>query len=292
MRRIAARAAMVVVCVGAGSVGWAAEPTRAPFTPSGVGCPADPVARVIQATVQAPGLGRGAASATAQPRVTPAAQVMRSEKADVTFEVRPSSDGGAELRATNGGLQVTKAVSPTGEFTLRLTSGTDVVSIGVTGRGTRVSRGRQTVELPRGADAPGRRPAVRRMLADSDAVVRYRRMADALMVANDRSPAALGIIITDGVLGVLGGDAGAPRRIAEFLAGDGAKRLRPAGMAIDCFTLMEQRMTEAWNDYMACWVSVSYLLFPEWFQEACALRWVVQVESYWFNFISCSGFSF
>ena len=47
-------------------------------------------------------------------------------------------------------------------------------------------------------------------------------------------------------------------------------------------------MAEAWNDYIACWTSV----WPnDFFQEICAARWFIQVESYWFGFISCSGFS-
>lgn len=286
--KTAAGAAALVFCMALAAGASAGEAQPPAFRTSGPGCPAGVGPQVTAASFQV------ARQAQPRPRagVRPAAQVTRSEKADVTFELRPSADGGAELTATNGGVQITKTVRPTGEFVLTLKSGADVVTMTVTGKGTTVSRGRQSVALPRGVDAPGRRPAARRMLADSESVVRYRGMADALMAANDRSPAALGVIIADAMLGVLSGDVGAPRRIAEYLAHGGTKRMRPAGMAIDCFTLMEQRMTEAWNDYVACWFSVGNIMFSDYWQELCAARWLIQVESYWFNFISCSGFNF
>lgn len=281
-------ATAVVLCAGVSAAAWAGESSPASFRAPTTGCRVDTAPRAVMTA--------WTASSPARPPqrvgVRPAAQVTRNEKADVTFEVRPAPDGGTQVSATGGGVQVTKTIQATGEFVLQLKAGTDTVSIAVGGRGTTVNRGRQRIDLPRNVDAPGRRPAVRRLLAESDAVVRARAVADALMVANDRSPAAMGLILADAVLGVLSGDVGAPRRIAEFMARGGTKNLRPAGMAIDCFTLMEQRMVEAWNDYVSCWMSVGSLIFSDYLQEACALRWVVQAESYWFSFISCTGFNF
>ena len=281
-------ATAVVLCVGASAAAWAGEASPVSFRTPTAGCRADAASRAVTTAWSATGQARTAPRAG----LRPAAQVTRNEKADVTFEVRPAADGGTQVTATSSGVQVTKTVQATGEFVLQLKAGSDTVSIAVNGRGTTVNRGRQRVDLPRNVDAPGRRPAARRLLAESDAVVRARGVADALMMANDRSPAAMGLILADAVLGVLSGDVGAPRCIAEFMARGGAKKLRPAGMAIDCFTLMEQRMVEAWNDYVSCWMSVGSLIFSDYLQEACALRWVVQAESYWFSFISCTGFNF
>lgn len=281
-------ATAMVLGVGVSAAAWAGEASPASFRAPTAGCRVDAAPRVVTTA-----WGASSPSRTVQQSgVRPAAQVTRNERADVTFEVRPAADGGTQVTATGGGVQVTKTVQATGEIVLQLKAGSDTVSIGVNGRGTTVNRGRQRIDLPRNVDAPGRRPAVRRLLAESDAVVRARGVADVLMMANDRSPAAMGLILTDAVLGVLSGDVGAPRRIAEFMARGGSRNVRPAGMAIDCFTLMEQRMVEAWTDYVSCWMSVSSLIFSDYLQEACALRWVVQAESYWFNFISCTGFNF
>jgi hypothetical protein len=111
----------------------------------------------------------------------------------------------------------------------------------------------------------------------------------ALLESEDRSPASLAFITSDAVAGLLTGDVGAPRRIAQFMARPGMSKVRQAGMAVDCFTLMETRMNDSWTDYMGCVASV---LGYSYFQDLCAYRWVIQSESYWFNFISCTGFNF
>ncbi|MGC4082119.1 MAG: hypothetical protein QM736_08445 [Vicinamibacterales bacterium] len=154
-----------------------------------------------------------------------------------------------------------------------------------------MTRGRKLVDMPRGGHAAERALDARRLLADSTAVTRYRALADSLIDTDDQSPAALAVIIADATVGLLSGDVGAPRRLAKHLAGRGGVGARPAGMALDCFTVMEQRMTEAWRDYTSCYISVSDNPLYAFYQELCATRWVVQVESYWFGFVSCTGFN-
>jgi hypothetical protein len=227
-------------------------------------------------------------AASGRERVRPVAQVTRNQAADVTFEVRPAASGGVEVAATRGDLQVTKTVQSTGEFVLTLTNARDTVAISVSGQGTTVTRGKSTVALRRNDASPDTDDKARRLLADSRAVLAYRSLAAALIDAEDRSPASMALIVGDAVVGMLTGDVGAARRIAKFLAHRAADNRRPVGMAIDCFTLMEQRMVEAWVDYWSCYGSLYpySLIF-----DACGYRWVLQVESYWFSFISCSGFS-
>lgn len=277
---------MATLVVALCSVASAAEVRPAGASFGGASCAIAPGATsrgVAVASMQAVG-GRAAAS-----RVRPAAQVTRNEKADVTFELRQSADGGAEVSAGSGSLQVTKTVASTGDFRLQLKTDRDMVTIDVSGKGTRVHRGRAVVDLSRQRPVQARQAEARRLLAESDAVLQYRGLADALIAADDRSPSAMAIIIGDAVLGVLAGDVGATRRTAQFLARVGDRNRRPVGMAIDCFTLMETRMMEAWNDYGTCWISVSSNPFASLYEQMCAYRWVVQVESYWFSFVSCSG---
>lgn len=229
--------------------------------------------------------GRGGA------QVRPAAQVTRNDKADATFELRPAADGGAEVTAVSGDLRVTKTVQATGEVVLKLASGQETVNIAITNNGTTVQRGRQRVDLPRSSRSNSRIGEARRLLADSPSVLRYRALADALINADDRTPSGIAMIITDAEVGLLTGDVGAPRRIAEHLGRRGRAGTRPAGMALDCFALMETRMTEAWTDYVSCYISVSGNILENRMQELCAVRWLVQIESYWFGFLSCTGFN-
>jgi hypothetical protein len=218
-----------------------------------------------------------------------AAQVTRSDKADVTFEVGPAAGGSIEVSGRSGELQVKKTVQSSGDSVLELSTPQDRVTVTVTGQTTTVTRGGKTVDLRRNAAASDDGDQVRRLLADSHAVLRFRAVNAALIESDDRSPASLAFITSDAVTGLLTGDVGAPRRIAQFMARPGLSKVRRAGMAIDCYSLMEQRMTDAWTDYIGC---VGSVLGFTYFQDLCAYRWVVQNESYWFNFISCSGFNF
>ena len=272
-------AAVVAMVAGVGVPARAG--TTTPF--KGASCGEPSVATARPAANTAP---KSAALATG--KVRPAAQVSRNVKADVTFELRPAEKGGVEVAGVSGDLRLKKTVQPTGEFVLELATPGDTVVLAVNGQETRVTRGKTRVRMPRsaaGADDAGR---ARKLLADSDAALHLRGLAAALIEAEDRSAPSLAVIMVDALVGSLTGDVGAPRRIARFLARNPGAGARPAAMAVDCFTVMETRMTEAFYDYVSCWSSVSY--YPP-FQQWCAARWVVQVESYWFSFISCSGFN-
>jgi hypothetical protein len=220
--------------------------------------------------------------------VRPAAQVTRNERADVTFELRPSSSGAIELIARRGGLEVAKTVRPDGEFVLEIAAGGDRVAIAVSGEATTVARGRAKVTLPRGAETEAMAAAARRLLAESGAIVQFRALAAALVADDDRSPAGIATIVADAAVGTLTGDVGATGRAAQYFGRRGRGPVRQAALAVDCFALMETRFVEAWDDYNACWISTMWSGF---YQNLCAWRWTLQVESYWFSFISCSGFS-
>ena len=222
-------------------------------------------------------------------KVQKAAQVTRNDRADVTFEVRPATGGAVEVSGRSGELQVKKTVQANGDTVLELSTPTDRVTFTVTGQATSVARGGTTVELSRAASSSDGPNRIRRLLADSAAMLRFRGVNAALIDAEDRSPASLAFIASDAVAGMLTGDVGAPRRIARFMAAPGLSKVRRAAMVIDCFTLMEQRMADAWTDYVGCVASV---LGISYWQDLCAYRWVLQTESYWFSFIGCSGFNF
>jgi hypothetical protein len=218
----------------------------------------------------------------------PAAQVTRNDRADVTFELRPAASGGISVIARSGDLTATKTVQPTGDFVLELAAGQDRLSIAASAQGVVVTRGRTSVALRRDDQPEEAEVKARTLLAASGSLVRFRAVAARLMEEQDRSAGALGLILADATVGLLSGDVGAPRRVARFLVERRLRNVREAGMALDCFTLMETRFVEAWNDYGSCYMSTEYNSF---YQYLCSWRWTVQVESYWFNFLSCTGFN-
>jgi hypothetical protein len=274
--------ALLLVALGA-TAGSALGETRSPAAFGAASCQATPAEAIGRRAPTPTRISTGPA-----PRVRRASQVTRNEQADVTFDLRPSSSGGVEVSARSGTLVVKKTVQSTGDFVLEFSNDRDKVTIAFSGQGTTVSRANTSVEQRRSGSAPDTADRIRRLLADSPAVIQFRALGAGLLEAEDRSPASLAFIVADAMVGMLTGDVGAPRRVAKFLARGGEVRQRPVAMAIDCFTLMEQRMVEAWSDYMSCWMSV----WPnDFFQQMCAARWFIQVESYWFGFISCSGFN-
>lgn len=276
------RVVLVLLMCGVGAASSEAASGRGPFgsvaCEAGSGVPG-PSALAVGPKATGMAVRRAAAGA---------AQVTRNDRADLTFELRPGTGGTVELRASRGALQVRKAVHATGEHVLELSRGRDSVSVSMSAAGLRVTRGRTTITLDptRQDDEAGDR--VRRVLAESPAVVQFRRAAEALLMAEDRTAPAVAFLLADATIGSLTGDVGAPRRMAQHLVARVRRDARPVGMALDCFTVMEQRMVEAWTDYQACWISTSP---NSYYQSLCGYRWIIQVESYWFSMISCSGFN-
>jgi hypothetical protein len=246
----------------------------------------------VSAGAVAPKQGSGGASRGGASRVGPreAAQVTRNDRADVTVETRPALSGnGISLIARSGDLLVSKTVQPNGDFVLEIGAGDDKLTIAATPQGATITRGKTTVDLRRPDQSEAVAAKARRLLAESNAIVKFRAMAARLMEGEDRSNGALALILGDATIGLLAGDPAAPRRVARFLVERRLRNARPAGMAIDCFTLMETRFVEAWNEYGSCYYSTAYNTF---YQYLCSWRWTFQVESYWFNFLSCTGFNF
>mgnify|MGYP003339736838 CR=1 FL=1 len=162
------------------------------------------------------------------------------------------------------------SVHDDGAFTIEVATGRDSFTLEVNGQATTLARGRIRVRMPRGSEHDGEAQRGRRLLADSEAALRLRALAATLLDGDDRSPAGLAVVMTDAVVGLLGGDVGAPQRVAKYLAHTSAAR--PAAMRDDCFYTMEERMETAFVDYTACWESV----YPwQYLQDACAMRWVV-----------------
>ena len=218
----------------------------------------------------------------------PVAQITRSERADATFEVRPGEDGAVQLNGRRGDLEFTKSVLSDGTFTLSLSAGGDRVTIAVTSDATVVTRGRSKITLSGGTGTEEQTRAVRRLLADSNAVLRFRALAAVLLIGDEWSAPAVAVMMADATVGALTGDVGAPGRAAQHLSRRGRARARPVAFAVDCFYLMETRFVQAWDDYVSCYFSVQDNPI---YANLCAWRWTLQVESYWFSFISCSGFS-
>ena len=129
---------------------------------------------------------------------------------------------------------------------------------------------------------------VRRLLADSRAARLVRVAAAAVQDSEDNSASSAALLIGDALVGMLTGDAGAPGRVARHLARHARSRVRPVSLQIDCYNTWERRVFRASYEWEECARDFS-VWNPT--RHLCAMRWILQVESYWFSFMTCSGWS-
>jgi len=223
----------------------------------------------------------------AQPRRV-SQQVKRLDKADLTFNSFTTRSGGVEVDAQGGDLLVRKTVQPDGSSVLDLQSPHEKLLVGFDQHAITVTRNRKTATLNLATATEEDFDRVHQMLADSHAVRLLRAAAANLEDSEDDSAESASLLMADAVVGMLTGDGAAPRRVARHLARHLRSRTRAASMQVDCYSVWEQRVYLAYTDLEACegtfspWNPTRYL---------CAARFLIQAESYWFSFISCSGFS-
>lgn len=239
------------------------------------------------------GAGDAQPRATASPRPLQgpvpiaATQLRRVDSADLTFNTTPMRDGTVEMEAHGGDLVVRKRIRSNGSYTLNLQTPRDRVTIGFDEHTITVTRDKKSAVLSLATASDEDLDKVHRMLADSRAVRLMRIAAANIQNAEDDSPGAASLLMADAVLGVLTGDGAAPLRVARHLTRHVRASLRPVGMQMDCYAAWEKRVLAAYYQATACessfsvWNPVRYL---------CATQWLLQVESYWFTLLSCSGF--
>jgi len=169
------------------------------------------------------------------------------------------------------------------EFTIaELAANGDRVTIANSTDGITLTRGERTISLGSQASEEDFNNAAR-LLSDSRAVRMLRAKGAAFEAAEEDSAAAASLLFVDALVGVLTGDAGAPRRVGALLTKKARAGMRSVqGRPNTCYYQWEQACLWAYMDYEEC-----ALLY--WYpQLMCATRWGLQVESAWFVFIGCS----
>ncbi len=207
--------------------------------------------------------------------------------------VRMESDGGLAVTATAGELTVRKQVYADGRFVVHVSTGDeDRLLISGTANGLKVAYGREaTLELraDRDGDYDNKARRVRGWLARSDAVQRFRQINAALEQQDAMSPEALSLRVTGALLAELLGDPGAAQRVSRSITARLAHRLRKAqaGHTTSCWDTYQRLVVAAANALESC--LKSFAVYNP-MRNVCAFVWTLQVESAWFQFLSCSSF--
>lgn len=248
-----------------------------------VSAPAPSGAAKFQA--KAPMWTTGACRADSAP--VPARQEAGEPDVLLSFVALPG--GWRQMSARSSDLRIEKRVAANGEATILLQAASDTVSVTVTGAAITVRRGTGEVMLSVNSPDEEQMLAVQQVLAGSRAVRRLRTLAGRLENGKDKDAGRMGIAVTDALLGFLTGDTGAPARFASRMRAEREGRLRPAGFAgedFGCYRKWESEVMTAWIEYEGCLDD-----FAWWnpLKEACTIRYLVWVESAWFEFLGCSA---
>jgi hypothetical protein len=207
--------------------------------------------------------------------------------------VTMESDGGLAVTATAGDLTVRKQVYADGRFVVRVaTQGEDRLLISGAPNGLKVAYGAAAaVELSaeRDLEYEGKARRVRGWLAQSNAVQRFRHINEVLEQQDALAPELLSLRVTGALVAELLGDPGAARRLSRSMTGRLPHRLRKVQngyTSSSCWDTYQRLVVAAAASLESC--INSFAVYNP-LRQVCAFIWTLQVESAWFQFLSCSS---
>jgi hypothetical protein len=218
-----------------------------------------------------------------------------------TFTATTDAAGNAVLTLKGGDFVLDKVVAHTGDATLRLSQGKDVVTIALSQSGVQVARGQKTVRLDPRSDKEDKTDAVRSVLLGSQAVRSFKRLVASIEQRDEREddgPLALNTLVDGAVVLVLDGDPEATRRIARRLTRKHRAEIRTVkvsrapGVYYDCVGGYQIALLDAWGQLEDCYVeSLEY----SWWSRSmvftlCRWEWAIRSQQYLWQFVSCFMF--
>jgi hypothetical protein len=215
-----------------------------------------------------------------------------------TFTVSTNAEGNAVVTLKGGDFSLEKVVTPTGDATLRLTQGKDVVTIALNQAGIQIGRGRRTVRLDPRADKGEGFDAVRALLTGSQPVRSFKRLAASLENRDDtEEDGALALVaLVDGALvQLLEGDVDAPNRITRRITRKQRAAFRPAAVKRapdyfrDCVGMYQVALLDSYTEWQRCWIDAwdysvwtRSLIF-----KLCEWEWALRSQQYVWQFVGC-----
>lgn len=215
-----------------------------------------------------------------------------------TFTAAADAAGNAVLTLQGGDFVLEKVVAPTGDATLRLSQGKDVVTIAINHGGFQVARGRKTARIDPRSDSQDKHDTVRSMLTGSDAVRSFKRLVATLEQrdeSEDDGALALSALVDGAIVHLIDGDADAPMRIARRITRKhrAALRLvsakRAPGVYVDCIGGYQVALMSAWGQFQSCAIeSTEYSWWSrDLVYDLCSWEWAIRSYQYIWQFIGC-----
>jgi len=215
-----------------------------------------------------------------------------------SFTATTDAAGNAVLTLKGGDFVLEKVVAHTGDATLRLSQGRDVVTIAINHGGFQVSRGQKTARIDPRSDKQDKHDAVRSMLTGSDAVRSFKRLIAALEQRDESEEdgaLALSALVDGAIVHMIDGDADAPMRIAKRITRKQRATLRlvnakrAPGVYIDCIGGYEVALMSAWGLFQSCAIEATG--YSWWSRDLvyqlCSWEWAIRSYQYVWQFIGC-----
>lgn len=215
-----------------------------------------------------------------------------------SFTATTDAAGNAVLTLKGGDFVLEKVVAHTGDATLRLSQGKDVVTIALSHSGFHVARGQKSVRLDPRTDKQDKVDTVRSLLTGSVAVRSFKRLVADLEQRDESEEdgaLALSTLVDGAVVHLLDGDADAPLRIAKRITRKQRAGLRPVsakrapGVYIDCIGGYQVALMSAWGQFQSCAIeSTGYSWWSrDLIYELCSWEWAIRSYQYVWQFIGC-----
>ena len=215
-----------------------------------------------------------------------------------SFTATTDAAGNAVLTLRGGDFVLEKVVAHTGDATLRLTQGKDVVTIAISQSGFHVARGGRAVRVDPRAVTQDKLDAVRLVLVGSQAVRSFKRLTAALEERDESEedgPLAMSALVDGAVVQLLDGDPDAPRRVAKRLTRKHRASLRVVkagrapGVFIDCIGVYQVALLTSYSQFEKC--AIESTDYSWWSRDLvfqlCSWEWAIRSQQYIWQFIGC-----
>ena len=215
-----------------------------------------------------------------------------------SFTATTDAAGNAVLTLKGGDFVLEKVVAHTGDATLRLSQGKDVVTIALSHSGFHVSRGQKSVRLDPRTDKQDKLDGVRSMLTGSEAVRSFKRLVAVLEQRDEREedgPLALSALVDGAIVHLLDGAVDAPLRIAKRITRKQRASLRVVNAArapapyYDCVGGYQIALVTAYGQFESCAIeSTGYSWWSrDFIFQLCSWEWALRSYQYIWQFIGC-----
>ena len=220
---------------------------------------------------------------------------------NTSFTATTDAAGNAVLTLHGGDFTLEKVIAHTGDATLRLSQGKDVVTIAISQGGFQVARGQKALRVDprcRLAGQGGQRPV---NPVGSQAVRSFKRLVSALEQRDeteDDGPLALSAMVDGAIVQLLDGDPDASRRLAKRITRKQRAALRVVkagrlpGVMVDCIGLYQVALMSAYGQFESC--AIESTDYSWWSRDLvfqlCSWEWAIRSQQYIWQFIGCFMF--